>query len=290
MQIRAAWLENCTKSDRDFYEDFIQMLVKTLDAYARCDLAGVEQEEQIPEYIGRLKSLGNGWCEEAKGKLAGLDHPDKAAEVRSRIIEGFKVEARTVWLSAEPNSEIRSLTEEALAAGAAHLGEVRYQREAEVWRQGRNKLIFKLETWFEALYHRWGAEALRKVAVPVEEPLRSATSWEELELTFISDHRVVIQHGQTRSDSNYAEMGFADARSDNPSQLWHLLGHLATGKGVLKDPASKGHVWLNVHMQMARLRKRLRERFEIEGDPIPYFKREGYRTRFRIARSPAAKF
>ena len=77
-------------------------------------------------------------------------------------------------------------------------------------------------------------------------------------------------NGKQTESANYAELGFADGRSENPNKAWATLRALAESRRVLKDGRTIGEPWPKVEKRIQEIRGELRELFGISGDPLPY--------------------
>jgi len=106
-----------------------------------------------------------------------------------------------------------------------------------------------------------------------------AAKWEDVEITFLSDHRVQIRiNGKLEEPANYAELGFDDGRSQNPNKAWLTLRSLAENRGVLKDGRTVGEPWPKVEKRIQEIRKVFRELFGISADPVPFVEGVGYQS------------
>jgi hypothetical protein len=59
------------------------------------------------------------------------------------------------------------------------------------------------------------------------DPPRTVSRWEEIEVRFLSNHRVQITIGGSTETRNYAEFGFEDGRTQKPNLAWVTLRSLA---------------------------------------------------------------
>jgi hypothetical protein len=110
-----------------------------------------------------------------------------------------------------------------------------------------------------------------------------ATDWQAIEIVFLSDFRVQIRiNGKQTPPVNYAELGFADGRSENPNKAWLILRFLAENRGILKDGRTVGEPWPKVEKRNQEIRRVLREIFGISSDPLPFVKGGGYQAVFKI--------
>jgi len=112
-----------------------------------------------------------------------------------------------------------------------------------------------------------------------EELLRPIREWNDLTITFTSDERVMVKFtGADAETRNYGEMGFADGRGGKPCRAWIMLRDLSSelDKSMRMDKKDAQDV-----------RRRLRNFFSIDSNPILFEKRLGYRARFKLYRSPS---
>jgi hypothetical protein len=118
----------------------------------------------------------------------------------------------------------------------------------------------------------------------------SPTTWEGVEITFISDHRVSIQIGKNLESLSYGEFGFADGRTGNPIEAWDTLRELAQKEGIIKNASHARGDWSRVEKHMQLIREILRTRFKISADPIPYVRKTGYHAAFKVRCAPSFRF
>ena len=82
-------------------------------------------------------------------------------------------------------------------------------------------------------------------SMPESSGVQKQLAWQEIEITFLSDHRVEICCGANRNTYNYGELGFQDRRSGKsqepkPTRAWVMLCGIAQQKGTLpRPPAGK---------------------------------------------------
>jgi len=107
-------------------------------------------------------------------------------------------------------------------------------------------------------------------------------SWNNIEISFLSDERVQIRDGQKSETRNYAEFGFEDGRSEKPNLAWETLRTLAEQNGTLRQPTRQHETWPHVEKRIQDIRKVLRQYFDIPSDPIPYIEGTGYQVSFKI--------
>lgn len=135
-------------------------------------------------------------------------------------------------------------------------------------------------------YDAWLIEASKYIEIPnrideseseitIKRPhhfpykLPAGTTWGNITIQFLDFTRVVILAGKHRHDTNYADMGFNDGRSNKPNQQWTFLRVLGQRGGEItwSDPKSASK-WKKTKELLA---KTLKEYFPIEYDPfLPY--------------------
>ena len=116
----------------------------------------------------------------------------------------------------------------------------------------------------------------------------SLKSWEDLEISFLSDERVqIIRSGKPTETLNYAEMDFKDGRNGKPNQAWLTLRALAEEHGIIRDAKTTGSAWRKVEKRMQEIRKALRKHFDISSDPVPFVQGTGYQACFKIGCGPS---
>jgi len=109
-----------------------------------------------------------------------------------------------------------------------------------------------------------------------------------IEILFLSELRVQIcRNGKRMETLNFAEFGFEDARSGNPDRAWETLVILAKERGIIREGRTVGDRWAKVEKRMQKIRKVLREYFEIPDDPIPFVEGTGYQAAFKIRCAPS---
>jgi hypothetical protein len=113
----------------------------------------------------------------------------------------------------------------------------------------------------------------------------TAKSWDEIEISFLSDERVEIRTCGQPKTYNYGELGLADhrggKRGGKPNLAWATLRTLAESDGILKQPPP-GSARGRVEKRIQEIRNKLRTHFGIEADPIP-LSSFTYRTSFKIS-------
>lgn len=124
-----------------------------------------------------------------------------------------------------------------------------------------------------------GARRGRSSEVPLDAP----TSWENIEIWFLSDVKVQIRvNGVITEPCNYAELGFEDGRDETPTQAWALLRVLAELEGTVHDGRQAHMPWPKVEKRIQEIRKALQRHFGIAANPISFVEGTGYVTNFKI--------
>jgi hypothetical protein len=126
------------------------------------------------------------------------------------------------------------------------------------------------------------ALAQKDAASNVRDVQHRASTWDTVEISFLSDERVEIRSGSSTETRNYAELGFEDRRNGKPNKAWVTLRELATADGVIRDAAKTGTKWPRVEKRMQEIRSKFREHFGITADPLPFIPGSGYRALFKI--------
>ena len=119
----------------------------------------------------------------------------------------------------------------------------------------------------------------------------NGASWQNIEISFLSDERVQIRNGANIETRNYGEFGFADRRAKQGArkhkQAWATLRAMAVQNGIVQDGAKMGADWSKVEKRIQEIRRVLRRRFGIAADPVPFIAGTGYRARFKISCGPS---
>ena|SRR5579872_4263910 len=147
------------------------------------------------------------------------------------------------------------------------------------------KFSFRVRALVEAHKNYYLGHAA-KARLGIEKSTK-ATSWTQIEIKFISDERVQIRSGDHPETLNYSEMGFEDHRSGKPKEAWTLLRIFAQERGVVRDGSTFGKNWTKIEKGVQEIRKVLRVRFGIDGDPLPFQPGIGYTAVFSISISPS---
>lgn len=117
-----------------------------------------------------------------------------------------------------------------------------------------------------------------KVAEIIPFPTPSGVKWKDVKITFINDGAVRITIKDITKTVSYVEMGFQDKRGGERKEPWHMLKLLADKGGLLTDFKYKD----KTEKTIQRLKEDLRRYFMIKDNPIPYLRKEGYKTVFNI--------
>jgi hypothetical protein len=131
-------------------------------------------------------------------------------------------------------------------------------------------------------------DQLSQPTVPVKQKNSAAKNWQSVEVLFLSDLRVQIRiDGKNMETLTYAELGFADGRTQNPNKAWEVLRVLAEQRGVIRDGKTVGEPWPKVEKRIQEISKELRDYFGLPDDPIPFVEGTGYQATFKIRCTPS---
>jgi hypothetical protein len=299
-RIRAAWLEGNAEvelTETSFEDRFVEMLVATLDAHAKGYLSDVDRQARVPEYIAKLQRLGEGLYNEAKlntkfAKDTSSHDELLSPELRRQIINRSAANLLSGSMGGLLHSsfQTRKAKERSAhkVAAVTKLAEAQLAKDVEGWLQTRDEILFRVEIRFAGRYQFWRAEALEglrdkeKIVCWSGRDAVGVSDWGDVEIEFISDERVQIRVSDKTETLNYGDMGFMDRRDETPNESWIILRKLGQQGGILADSAAARKKWPAVEKHMQRIRKVLREQFALEGDPIPFVRGVGFRTRFKI--------
>jgi len=120
----------------------------------------------------------------------------------------------------------------------------------------------------------------------LERRLPAGPNWKAIEIFFISDERVQIRIGDKHETLNYSEFGFEDGRNGKPNLAWATLRAMAEQEGIIRN-AGNAPTWSMVEKNIQKIRKVLRDHFQISADPIPYISGTGYQASFKVGRRPS---
>lgn len=115
----------------------------------------------------------------------------------------------------------------------------------------------------------------------------AAARWDQIEILFLSDERVQINHGTKTETWNYAELGFVDRRNGKANRAWLVLRALAEASGVIRDAVKTDSAWSRLEKRIQEIREVLRKHFGIDADPVPFVQGTGYSARFKIGCGPS---
>ena len=122
---------------------------------------------------------------------------------------------------------------------------------------------------------------------PLPIPPVADTEWKDIEISFLSDERVQIRIGRKLETRNYAEFGFQDQRTQNPSVAWKTLRDLAEHRGTIRTETEARIRWPKLEKRVQTIRRVFRKHFGISSDPIPFVESIGYKALFKIACGPS---
>jgi hypothetical protein len=149
----------------------------------------------------------------------------------------------------------------------------------------------------ETLSSRGGTptESRENSPTDVPRPFPQADKWEDIEILFLSEHRVQITVDTYSETRNYEEMGFASKKNGVPVLAWAALREMAQRGGVTQIVGDR-RKWTEVEKRIQELRKVLRHRFGLTDDPLPFKKKKrrdsedfGYRAKFKVGCRPSYK-
>lgn len=105
--------------------------------------------------------------------------------------------------------------------------------------------------------------------------------WESLDVQFIDGHIVKVSYPNMESKKfDYKDMGFMNAKTNNPDRKWELLREMAGNSGALNKERWDRRFSRNVKYE---LNEQLKEFFGMKENPIPHYtKKHGYRARFTL--------
>jgi 7-cyano-7-deazaguanine synthase in queuosine biosynthesis len=119
--------------------------------------------------------------------------------------------------------------------------------------------------------------------------LPEGTKWEDITMEIIGLDAAKVYVGSETFAVTAKELGFLDKKRGRTNRLWDLLSDFAEAKGTLGfRTKERSREWNQKDIQ--RLRNALKAAFGLFGDPIlPYDKKTGYSTRFKILYDRSAK-
>jgi hypothetical protein len=126
-----------------------------------------------------------------------------------------------------------------------------------------------------------GPETARRLVARFPSP--EGLSWDEVRVTFSTGDSEIVRLSARDVSRRYgfAELGFSDRRTQKPDKVWIFFRALAEEQGEIcrKDAAATDQAKAYV----AKLRRRLRGIFGIDGDPFhPYRQENAYAARFIV--------
>ena len=112
--------------------------------------------------------------------------------------------------------------------------------------------------------------------------IQSGTSWEKFYIQFRNLEAVTIRVSGHTHDTSYADMGFADGRTNKPNMQWGFLLLLAKNGGSLTTGDPKANDKYKKHKQL--LADALKGYFSMDTDPFKtYEKNDGYVIKMTLA-------
>ena len=113
----------------------------------------------------------------------------------------------------------------------------------------------------------------------------TSLGWQDIEISFFNEHTLVIRTPGGSTNFGFVELGFADMRGGCPNTAWKLLFYMARNGGRIPQPQPGKHK-AKVQKPIGEIRKKLRQRYGIDADPIP-FNGESYQASFKIGLAPS---
>jgi len=306
LRIRSRWLARLDDVAEGGWDQAItDVFVETLEAHARVLLAQVKDEQSARIYIKDLRRRGHALIENGEQRSVLKDPYNDA---RLRRIAGSSIGFIRKKLGLSPAQR-----EQLLSEGVARIRED-LRPKADRWQAWKAAMVYQIEIRLEAIYLHWEAEALDRVrdrgataelgtdagaknaveTVPsdgrVENVRQRATSWLGVQISFLSDHRINLRNGDRLETYGYSELGFADQRNGKPNLAWIVLRTLAEHRGTLSGANSTAVAWTFIEKRIQEIRKTLRVRFDLPGDPLPLVSKTTYQAVFKIECAPCYKF
>lgn len=116
--------------------------------------------------------------------------------------------------------------------------------------------------------------------------------WENITVTFLNAHEVIIKVKEYTYHTNYEELGFQDERRKLPNKQWDLLRFLALNNGEISwgnNMKLTLKVRNSVKKQKQLLADTLKAYFKIIDEPFyPYKQENSYRIKIRLIPEPDA--
>jgi hypothetical protein len=236
--------------DGDIGKEYAELLADALDVYAKGYLEAVDTKEQVSEYVGHL------W------------------KIAAKLIENnFE---QTPFLLDPPS--------------------VRFYSEAQnrEWRARRRaKLRNRIEILLEARIRHWEAEAIERALSSAKQDTPESSgeprprNWDELEIRFLSDHRIQYSIAGKAKTLNYGDIGFVDNRTGNPNLSWKMLLNFAQGGGIWPVPVRNSSEFERQTKIVQRLGAALKKYFGLSTNPISKDTAHNYRCAFKIGCAPS---
>ena len=130
--------------------------------------------------------------------------------------------------------------------------------------------------------------ATGKTARSTEAAVPRTDKWPDIEILFLSDDRVQIHIRKKPAETlNYAEFGFMNQTTKNPSAAWIALRQIAELNGAVRTATEARVPWVKFEKRVQEIRRVLRKYFQLDSDPILYVEHFGYRAHFKISCGPS---
>lgn len=112
--------------------------------------------------------------------------------------------------------------------------------------------------------------------------IQSGTTWESFYIQFRNDEAVTIKVSGHTHNTSFADMGFADGRTNKPNTQWTLLKLFAKKGGNLTAGSPDARDKYKKHKQL--LSDALKSYFSMDYDPFkPYGKTDGYAIKINLS-------
>lgn len=207
---------------------------------------------------------------DANNQLAVLWEPIRAfEETRTQFIYGVRVILKRVPLS-QPAMGIRDEIERLPSIKGV----------GQDWESLRDDFA-ALQLRLEELASVIPASSEQKRATRIT--VLSGTTWPDVAIRFLSDHRVEIKVRGERHTLDYAEAGFEDRRSQKPNTAWVMLRQIAEHQQVSRSVTKP----VAVEKAIQSLRKTLQALFGLQDDPfLPFRQAKSYQPKFQVSVKP----
>ncbi len=260
-------------NDPRSFEPFRQSL-EDLMAKVNSLLTSVQQCAEVVDQINELAKLRDRVQEELDRRnqeIAELHRPFARVENERRVLVGELQHVLNLTPIDSPQlREVREEIERLELLTNPHLG---MQRSYE-------DLVSLQQRLAELRNDRPGGNKL----VPASFSTPDSAIWSDVNIRFLSDHRIQVTVLERSKAFNYAEAGFENRKTQNPNLAWNLLLQFARRNGRMERPQGKRSDLTRMEKDVQAIRKRFKELFKIQDDPfLPYRQEKCYQTIFKIS-------